>query len=262
MIESFSANMPVYALNAGAGILLQSNQAGAGILSSFYTVATYAIKINEVSLRFGANAGIIQYVLDGSRLRASEGVYEPGGTVIHNDNIIPTSQTSALKPDFGLGITLRSKSFTAGLGVSHLLEPMLKLDWSNQSINLQFNRHYFLDLNYQLPIGENLFLKPSILIKSDLLIWQAEVNVIAEFRSNIWGGMSFRGYNKNSIDALSAMIGMKVGSHMGIAYSYDIGLSALKRVHSGSHEFLVHYEIPMNKPRGGKVIENPRFLYY
>ncbi len=262
MTESFSASMPLYAINAGAGISLQSDQAGAGVLSSAYLAAAYSISIGAGDLRIGANAGIIQYSLDGSRLRASDGVYEPGGTVIHNDNYIPVNQSSNLQADFALGITYRLKSFTAGLSSSHLLEPKIKLNWSNQSTELQFNRHYFLDLAYETALGNNFILKPAILLKTDFVIWQTDFNIIAEYKNNIWGGLSFRGYNKNSVDALSVMTGMKIGEQLSIAYSYDIGLSALNLVQSGSHELLVHYQLAMSKPRGGKVIENPRFLYY
>jgi len=74
-------------------------------------------------------------------------------------------------------------------------------------------------------------------------------------------GMGFRGYSGNSIDALTVFMGLKISEHLSIAYGFDVTLSALNAVSSGSHELVLKYNL--NKLVGvglpPPVIYSPRF---
>jgi len=64
------------------------------------------------------------------------------------------------------------------------------------------------------------------------------------------------------LDAVALMAGFKLNEKLSVGYAYDIGLSALNSVSSGSHELLLNYNLgaPIGKGRPPAVIYNPRSL--
>jgi hypothetical protein len=100
------------------------------------------------------------------------------------------------------------------------------------------------------------------LLKSDLVETQIEFSTIARYNDNIFGGVSFRGYNSNSFDAVVILAGYKLNENLTLSYAYDITLSGLSEVSRGSHEIMLNYNLNKNigKGRLPKIIYNPRFL--
>ena len=103
---------------------------------------------------------------------------------------------------------------------------------------------------------------PSVLTKSDFRQTQMEFSTIVKYNDNIFGGVSFRGYESNSIDALAIIAGFNINEHVTLAYSYDISLSQLNTVNGGSHEVMINYNLnrPIGAGRLPNIIYNPRFL--
>ena len=66
---------------------------------------------------------------------------------------------------------------------------------------------------------------------------------MAEYNDNLFGGVAFRGYNNDSRDALVIMGGFKISNNIKLGYSYDVTLSDLQLVSSGSHEILLNYNL-------------------
>ena len=57
--------------------------------------------------------------------------------------------------------------------------------------------------------------------------------------------------------------GWKANENVMIAYSYDVPLSALSTVNTGSHEIMINYNLNkvIGNPLPARIIYNPRFLY-
>jgi hypothetical protein len=73
--------------------------------------------------------------------------------------------------------------------------------------------------------------------------------------------MSFRGFAPDLKDAVVLMAGFKIFKHLRLGYSYDIALSSLNDVSTGSHEVYVRYTINIKDlVNPGKIIYNPRNL--
>jgi hypothetical protein len=119
-----------------------------------------------------------------------------------------------------------------------------------------------LFLTYNYFYNESISFHPGIFVKSDLIQTQIDFSARVDYNGNIFGGVSLRGYGKNSFDAAVLFAGMKLNDNLSVAYAYDIGLSALNQIHRGSHEIVLNFNL--NKVIGDgllpKIIYNPRFL--
>ena len=101
-----------------------------------------------------------------------------------------------------------------------------------------------------------------ITAKSDFIEIQTDISSVFQINGNIFGGISLRGYNSTSIDAMAFIIGIQLDKHYTLSYSYDLGLSGLRRAHEGTHEILLNYNLRKMIGTGQppKIIYNPRYL--
>ena len=103
---------------------------------------------------------------------------------------------------------------------------------------------------------------PNLVFRTDFKEFQSDIGVNVSGLDNLFGGISFRGYNKFSVDALAIIIGTNIGRHYSASYSYDLGLSDLRHVYDGTHEIMLRYNL--NKAIGlgvtPKIIRNSRHL--
>lgn len=259
--QSVNVHLPVFYLNGGFGAKFENDVIGAE--QSLKAVLTFAYQyelgdLGKISL--GASGGVLQKSLDGSMLRAPEGVYE-GGTFTHNDPQLPEVLVKSMVPVFDIGLYYKGENLEIGLSANNVLEPNIILEEVNET-NLLLKRNYFLTFVYSLDMSENVRLMPSVLLKTDANQIQGEASLLVRYRDNVLGGVSWRGYNANTTDALSLIVGFKVSSKLWLNYAYDVGLSQLNSVHQGSHEILLQYDLNrlIGKGKLEKIIYNPRFL--
>ena len=74
-------------------------------------------------------------------------------------------------------------------------------------------------------------------------VHKLDAGVKISYNDNIVFGASFRGYSSLSVDSVVPFIGYYFGERVSLYYSYDIGISALKTVHGGSHELFIRYDL-------------------
>ncbi len=261
--QNFNVHMPFYYLRGGIGLNIENDIAGAE--RNLKASATYAYhfplkKFGVLSI--AATAGVIQKRLDGNILRAPDGLYGLDPNVIsHEDPELSEGIESAIAPNFASGIFLKGERFQLGVSATNIAESVISFTFSEGS-EIKLSRTYFGFASYDFEIGSSFNLMPSLLFKSDAIENQIEFSTILKYNDNIFLGASFRGYEKNSMDAIVALAGLKLNNHFTLSYSYDITLSGLNQVSKGSHEILVNYNL--NKPIGKgipqKIIYNPRFL--
>jgi hypothetical protein len=82
-----------------------------------------------------------------------------------------------------------------------------------------------------------------------------------QYNDNIFLGASFRGYSKNTQDALAIFGGVKLSPKMKLAYSYDVTLSGLNTIAQATHEIVLQYNLGKEFGKGKlpPIIYNPRF---
>lgn len=260
--QNVNAHMPLYYLNGGFGINIENDQLGAERNTSGSISYNYFVPVGKKSLlSFGIGAGAVQKSLDGSKLRAPDGDYSEPPVIDHNDRLIPIGKVSAVAPYFNAGIYFYSEKLEIGVSANNLSEPNATLI-AEDLVNIKFIRNYFFNFAYSFEISRDLVIQPSFFAKSDLTQTQLEFSTIVKYNDNIWGGVSFRGYNANSIDAVVFIVGYKLNEKVTLAYSYDLTLSGLSNVSKGSHEILLNYNLNKLIGKGipPKIIYNPRFL--
>jgi type IX secretion system PorP/SprF family membrane protein len=259
--QVLTATVPVYPWKSGIGLTITNDVAGAQRVTAARLSFAHHLTVNtRTRFAIGLSAGGFQHALDGLKLRAPEGDYTDGG-VDHNDPAIPSTSVSAIVPDLAAGVVLSTSLWYAGLGVSHLIEPASNLEVAGVgSTDVTFSRTYFAHAGAAFRIAPDWSLCPSLQLKTDLALYQIEVQSRVVFRDNIWAGLAFRGFSSASKDALAGMVGMNITSSLRGGYAYDLSLSGLNRANNGSHELFLNYRLPIPRPSAGKIINNPRYI--
>ena len=103
---------------------------------------------------------------------------------------------------------------------------------------------------------------PSVFVKSDVLETQVDFSAMFSYDDNISLGASFRGYSENTADAVAIIGGLKLSEKIKLYYSYDLILSDINTVSTGSHEIMLNYNLNKNFGKGvpPPIIYNPRNL--
>ena len=254
-----NAHLPFNVINSGFGLQFENDEAGASQRTSVSLAYSYHLQINRESLlSIGISGGMLQQTLDGGKLRTPDGNYDPDANIIiHNDDLLPTGSVSETVPTFAAGVFFQGEKLEAGVGMLNLQESSVNFD--GLSVNLK--RNFYLSAAYNLDLSRNLVLKPSLQVKSDLVQTQAEVSAIVKLKDNLFLGTSYRGFTPDSQDAIIAIGGFRLSQNWTVAYAYDITLSPLNTVSSGSHEIMLGYNFgkPIGQGVPPPIIYNPRF---
>ena len=260
VMQNVNAHMPVYFIKGGVGLNVNNIELGAEQNTSLTVSYAYHKQVGNIGiLSLGVGGGFYQKSLDGTILRTPEGFYGENIPINHNDLILTEIKATAITPIFNAGVYFQTETFEIGASAINLIEPKVNLD---ANVKFQLNRHYFLSMAYNWDINNTFSIQPSIMAKSDLIETQLEISTIIKYNDNIFGGVAFRGYSENTIDATAFLVGFKLSEKITLAYSYDLTLSSYNSVSNGSHEILINYNL--NKIIGAgvppRIIHNPRFL--
>jgi len=260
LTQAIALDIPLPRLNSGLGVHFSNDVLGAESNIKFSLDYAYRLNFSKYSsLAFGASAGIFQKSLDGAALLSPDGNYEL--LIDHQDTFIPQADASSMIPSFSLGAYFVSGEFDLGLSVQQLFtaESVLTTDLGESRITAK--PHFYLYSGYKFDIFNNFMLFPSLLVKSDMIIFQSDIALTAYYQDKYFLGTGLRGYNADSFDALVLLLGIKLLDHMTVSYSYDLLLSSLSEVSSGSHELSFSASLKNLLPRAGsKIIFNPRNL--
>lgn len=255
--QHFNIHSPSYFLGGGIGLAVENERFGAEQhFSALLGYAYHLVLPSRNILSIGISGGVVQKTINGQDIRTPEGNYE-GITIDHNDLLLPNSRVSALGPVFNVGIYYQGESLEVGLNVDQVSEQTIDFDL----FSYQLRRAYGLYMAYGMDIGRKLRLTPSVLVKSIISQTQIDFSARMQYNDNLFGGVSVRGYNDTSLDAVALLAGFRLTDNITVAYSYDITLSDLREVSTGSHEVMVHYNLgkPVNKGKLPPIIYNPRF---
>lgn len=257
--QTFTSHVPVFKLSSGIGAMLMNDIAGYQRNTGAALIYSYHKQFRTSLLSFGLSGGIMQQTINGDKLITPTGTYE--NTVNHNDPNLPVTTSSQLLPDAAAGIYFFGPHLSAGVSGTHLLTPILQ-GKENTVSAIQYNPNGYVYVAYQIDVSDKLGVTPNVLYKTDLSESMVDVNVFATYNDNICVGLSYRGFTNNQHDAVAILAGLNITDKWRISYSYDITTSAINAVSAGSHEVVLRYSIPVARPRAGKMINNPRFLYH
>lgn len=249
-----SAHLPLYFLQGGVGIQVESESIGAHDFSAAKASYNYQLEAGSGILSMGVGAGLQQFKLLGGELITPNGEYLGPGTLTHNDDLLTLATVSGSSVTIDAGVYYQSERIDVGLSVENLSASSIQLE----NLNYQFTRTYHAFAAARFELGSQFILKPSIWFRTDAVENQLDISVLTTYNDNIFGGLSLRGYNKTTNDAVAILAGVKLSPSLTVAYAYDIALSPLQTLHNGSHEIVLKYQL--NKTIGaGKP---PRIIYH
>lgn len=259
--QLLSAYTPVDMINSGVGIVFWGDQIGQVKSQNFTGTYNYIISLPFGVLSVGVAAGIDRKSFFGMDWRAPDGEYGPG-IVSHNDPLLSDRKVSGIAPRLDAGL--------------YLITPFAEIGFSSQNISpfsyhafgvgedgrTRQTRSYVVQASYFYEYSDEVLVMPSAVIKTNGKLTQVEVGAAVDLRGLLKGGVYFRGYNSSSIDALVLQAGYQFAENAYIYYSFDLGLSGLRKVHDNSHEVSLRYVIdePLFKVKREKIIYNPRYI--
>src|SRR5690606_17622710 len=125
------------------------------------------------------------------------------------DNLLPDQLQQGIAPDLSFGIYINNDRYFAGAAIQHIAFSAARINAVGQYTRLNFNRHLAITGGYDFRISKKLSIMPSALVKTDLRKVQLDISGTLTIGQNILTGISFRGYEKTTMDALALMLGFR-----------------------------------------------------
>ncbi len=257
--QHIEAHLPINLWYGGIGLALDNETLGAWQQTELSISYNYVLQLDEVIISLGGRIGWSQISLNGLQLRTLDGIYE-GLPINHMDPILPLSPVSSGNYTLGGGLYAVFDKLEFGLSVKNLNNPSFALNKQNRA-NARIHPSYAAILRYGFEISPGIDLTPSLIFMSNFVQKQIDGMIYATYNKSIMFGAGYRGYSKNSQDAVMLLFGSKVSEKLWMRYGYDVGLSAVSVLGAGSHELSLHYNLgrSMAKNRKPKIIYNPRY---
>ena len=237
--QTFSAHAPIPDKKIAAGLLMTHDAIGITNQYGFYGMYAYRIKLRTGTLSMGLQAGFNSYRIGFSSVPIED----------QDDRHFAADDAQSFLPNFGAGLYYSTKRFYAGLSAPHLFNndyPGGELSQARQY------RHWFASLGYVFDLNPSLKLKPNVLIKAvQGAPVEVDLNANLLIKEIIWVGASYR-----SLDAVSALVELQATPRFRIGYAYDLSVTDMRQVNTGSHELMLNYRLPLEK---SKII-TPRYF--
>ncbi len=241
-----TADMPLQLFGKRFGIGASVTQESLGLFSNLTAglQAAYTFRFGKkCTLSAGLQAGLFN-----SKFKGSE-TYIPEGDDYHQttDPYIPTQDLTGTAFDLGAGIWFNHPLVSLGLSGMHLLKPSVSMrqegstETSAQEYKTEVGRMMYFTGIGNIGIKNSLFvLQPSLLIRTDFSMFQAEITARATYNRFIFAAL---GYRLN--DAVSISAGVEIKNFF-LGYAYDYPLSAIGKASSGSHELVAGYQLKLD----------------
>jgi type IX secretion system PorP/SprF family membrane protein len=213
------------------------------------------------TIALGFEANLLQKGIEGGRLKP----------LALGDPSIPTTTVKDMHPVFGAGVyysdpmesSVSNRNLWVGLSVLNLNSPTFQFSTpGGNSITYSTpERHIHLMGGITMIdfLGNpNLKFHPSAKFKR-AGVNQIDLTGLVEYQDKLWGGLAYR----STSDALSILLGYSgfKGKLQGlrVGYSYDLTLSRILNVSSGSHELQLNYcfDIKIDPPKKINILTPP-----
>lgn len=240
-----SFDMPVEKKHIGIGGLVSNDRIGVTDRTEATGSFAYHLRVTKkAKLSLGLRAGITYY-----RARLSKLTVWDGG-----DQVFSSDIKGKVLPVGGAGLYFYTERFYAGLSIPNVIsyKPETFLEIGMNDVP-RLERHYFGTIGYAIPAGENLDIKPSLLVKyAESAPVEIDYNLHFFFYKTLWVGASYR-----SGDALVGMVEYQATKNLRIGYAYDMSLTNMNKYNSGSHELMVAWDFVKDETIRFK---SPRFF--
>lgn len=225
----------------GVGIVVSTDKIGLFTMSELGGQASYRQKLFGGTLAAGLEFSLFNTTFDGTKVHLVDG---EGQSI--DDPAIPKTKVGGKTFDLRAGLMYSHKHWYIGFAARHILKPSVRFD----------EKSYFTLLpGYNLMAGYNI--EPS----NSLFHWHPAVFAMIvdkTHRIDLKMGMSYNEkffaslmYRPNTAAGLS--LGMTFGK-VYLGYGFEMPINSLANRNFGSHEILLSYHFPIQKPKKGDVV--------
>ena len=154
------------------------------------------------------------------------------------DQYLASINLSKIVPDAIFGAHYTTSEYYAGLSVSNLFQSFLTFGGRN-SKQYRIERQYLLMGGYILDIDRKWTVVPASQIKfNEHFAAQIDINVVAYWYDQFWGGISYRSGGGGAIGGTSLIFGARYSQYY-FGYAFDYSISKVGKYSFGSHEIMM-----------------------
>lgn len=246
------------ALNSGFGLLLLTDDAGAGILRTTKLSGLYSYRVqfnDRLFAKIGLEAGYVQSRLDWDQLIFGDqidelGGFSPGGSAIPTQEERPEDLNRNYF-DLSAGMLVYSDRFYGGVSLKHLNRPEDSFLGVNPNLQTGVPIRTTVHAGAEFDLGtgnignEPAFISPNILYANQGPFSQIIAGAYIGF-GTLFGGAWYRHAFGNP-DAVIGLVGVRI-NEIKVGYSFDATTSGLGLNNTGgSHELSLSFDL--QKPR-------------
>lgn len=223
---TLSINGPTKNQKMGLGGYVFTDNVGPTRRTGFNMSYAYHIRINDkVKLSMGLSAGLIQFMIDGSKITLRES----------GDEIITNGVQSILLPDAGFGLYLYHEKYYVGFSAPQLLNSRVNFFKNGKNPEGTLPSHFFVNAGYKYQMSEKFMLEPSIFVKYVTPApVQFEGTLRLIYQDKIWIAGTYR-----DKDAITASLGYLINNYFTVAYGFDFTTTNLRNYSNGTHELMI-----------------------
>ncbi len=222
--QNFEFQAPLKKQSVALGFQARHEKIGASNNNEFFLDYCHRIKMGNSRLCFGIKAGVISKSLDEITLFDAD---DPA-----------FASTSAMIPNFGVGISVYHKKYFAGISIPYLLGAVYGSD-GNTKINHDVNKYNFIaTAGGKIQINNDITLEPNgTFVYSALLKPQFSLIANMNLKNRYVAGIGYRSSEAICVDA-----GFYFNRQFSIMCSYDFNIGKSEPYSKGSYEFgLLYY---------------------
>lgn len=212
--------------NMGVGGYIFTDNVGPSRRTGMQLSYAYHLKVtDDIKLGMGLSFGMLQFLIDGSKIQ----FHDP------DEPLMDDQLRGSLMPDATFGLYLYHEKWWFGATAPQLLRNRVWFyDENDQSLS-KLAAHYYAMGGYRLPIGSDLMLEPSFLLKYvDPVPPKIDLTATLRYKDMVWIGATYR-----TEDAVSLMVGYWMKKTFQFGYSYDLTMTNLRNYTSGTHEVML-----------------------
>ena len=235
--QTLLIHSPLKVENMGTGLSVVNDITGPLTQRNIMAYYSYGVRFSASSkLTFGMNAGIYTLTANLPDVELASEEYDPAFADVYDN---------AAKFNVGFGMFYNSENWYCGISAPKLYNSDFLSKKDREEIDLK--THYYLVGGATFKLSEKVDLKPSLLVrKVNGAPVGMDLSALVEVNEKFWAGLAGRWEEGASI-----IVGGVITDGFRFGYSYDVTLSTLTKVSSGSHEIFISYELPL------KTTHNP-----
>ena len=240
-----TADAPVKFLRGGIGVGIAQDREAFTKNMLVKLGYAYHLNIGNAKLGIGLNANFNNKSIDKDKLNPID----------ESDPVLMgLSADGVMISDLSAGVFLQKPRYYLSIASTQILETEKSPGTADGVAFYKNRRHYYFTAGHDitLPAFQGYVFTPSVFLKSDGNMLQADINIMAKYNNKVWGGLTYR-----INDAVALMVGVAY-KDIEIGYSYDIPTS--KVAATGSHEIMARYRFKLEKEKTRTGYRNTRYL--